>query len=242
MSNSSSPQETSQKIVAEFEQWFTNDFIPHQENLLEKWKKAKNHNMNPYLVAYKSAALTGSKNALGIAEGLITVSWLGQGLSTSFGMQFQTQLTRILQEVYGSTTSGIDVEYPDFFDNRKKYAQIKLGPDTINSDDVETIDNHFKAIRNLARTNNVALQTNDLVIGVIYGSHAQLNANYNALKNRNYELYVGNEFFEHITGVKDLGTQLIDAAVRATKTVKVDQLLRDAIETLANDPLIKGLI
>jgi hypothetical protein len=80
------------------------------------------------------------------------------------------------------------------------------------------------------------------VIGVIYGSHAQLNANYNALKNRNYELYVGNEFFEHITGVKDLGTKLIDAAVRATKTVKVDQLLKDAIETLADDPLIKGLI
>ena len=242
MSDSSDLDNLGPRIVEEFESWFTNVFIPHQEVLLEKWKIAENHKMNPYLLAYRSAALSGDKSALGIAEGLITLSWLGQGLSTSFGMQFQTQLTRILQDVYGSTTSGIDVEYPDYFDKRKKFAQIKLGPDTINSDDVETIDNHFKSIKRLAKTNNVSLQVDDLVVGVIYGTHLQLNANYNALKNLNYEVYVGNEFFEHLTGVPDLGTQLIDAAVRSSKNVKVDELLKEAIGILARDPNITGLI
>ena len=208
----------------------------------ENWLKGENHNINPYLVAYKSAALTGAKSAEGIAEALITLSWLGQGLSTSFGMLFQTHLTNILQDVFGSTTSGIDVEFIDHFDERKKYAQIKLGPDTINSDDVVTIDNHFRAIKRLGKMNNLALQNNDLVIGVIYGSHSQLNSSYTALKDLNYELYVGDEFFEHVTGVPDLGSQLIEAAVRASKSVNVNSLLEKAIDTLSKDPLITKLV
>ena len=242
MSDETSPVDPSVKIVSEFENWFSATFIPRQEVLLQKWVKGENHNINPYLVAYKSAALTGGKTPEGIAEALITLSWLGQGLSTSFGMLFQTHLTNILQDVYGSTTSGIDLEFLDHFDGRKKYAQIKLGPDTINSDDVVTIDNHFKTIKRLARTNNVALQNNDLVIGIIYGSHGQLNANYVALKDLNYELYVGDEFFEHVTGVPDLGSQLIEAAVRASKTVNVHSLLEAAIDTLSKDPVIKKLV
>lgn len=235
-------QALSDQIVREFETWFETEFIPHQMTLLSKWKKASSHNVNPYLVAFKSAALTDNTSPMGIAESLIVTSWLGQGLSTSFGMQFQSQLTKILRDVFGSTTSGIDVEYVDFFDGRKKYAQIKLGPETINKDDVTTIDEHFSAIKRLARTNSLPLQLNDLVIGVIYGSHEQLNSNYNSLKTKNYQLYVGNEFFEHITGVADLGTQLIEAAVRVSKKVKIDELLREAIEVLAQDPEIVGLL
>ena len=242
MPDSEPTADPSVRIVSEFAEWFSSTFIPHQEELLQKWLKAKNHNINPYLVAYKSAALTGSKSAEGIAEALITLSWLGQGLSTSFGMQFQAQLTKILRDVFGSTTSGIDVEFIDNFDGRKKYAQIKLGPDTINSDDVETIDNHFKAIKRLGRTNNLALQNNDLIIGVIYGSHSQLNANYKALKDRDYEIFVGDEFFEHVTGVPDLGTQLVEAAVSASKTVNVNSLLERAIDTLSQDPIITRLV
>lgn len=236
------PAATCKLIVDSFETWFRDEFIPHQQDALDKWTKANKHNINPYLIAYRSIAMSGNLSAEVIAESLITLSWLGQGLSTSFGTQFQSQLTKILKDVYGSTTSGIDVEYLDHFDKRKKFAQIKLGPDTINSDDVETIENKFRAIKNLARTNSFSLQQDDLVVGVIYGSHAQLNASYRSLKDKHFEVYVGNEFFEHITGIKDLGSQLIAAAVRASKTVKVNKLYRDAIDTLAADPIIQGLV
>lgn len=232
----------SKKIVKEFELWFKKEFLPHQEKLLRKWTKSQKHHINPYLVSYRSIAISGKKSAISIAESLLVISWLGVGLSTSFGTQFQSQLTKILRKVYGSTTSGIDVEYVDFFDKRKKYAQIKLGPDTINNDDVKTIEDKFKAIKNLAKTNSLKLQTDDLVVGVLYGSHAQLNANYKSLKSKGYEVYVGNEFFEHVTGIGDLGSQLIDTAVKVSLSVNVHKKLRSAIADLAKDSDIKNLV
>ena len=69
-----------------------------------------------------------------------------------------------------------------------------------------------------------------------------MNANYKALKDRDYEIFVGDEFFEHVTGVPDLGTQLVEAAVSASKTVNVNSLLERAIDTLSQDPIITRLV
>ncbi|MEI3611152.1 PmeII family type II restriction endonuclease [Pseudogracilibacillus sp. SO30301A] len=60
----------------------------------------------------------------------------------------------------------MDIEFIDKLDGRKKYCQIKADPNTINHDDVTTIKNHFNGIRNLARTNNLQIGLNDLIVGV----------------------------------------------------------------------------
>lgn len=49
----------------------------------------------------------------------------------------------------GSVGGGIDIEFVDSFDDRKKYCQLKSGPNTINKDDVITIKNHFQGIKTL---------------------------------------------------------------------------------------------
>lgn len=55
----------------------------------------------------------------------------------------------MLKNSFGSMVSGIDIEFEDALDGRHKYCQVKLGPNTINKDDVVTIHNHFKDARNL---------------------------------------------------------------------------------------------
>lgn len=235
------PNSVATKIVSEFEEWMTNDFFPTREEALEDWAKASKHKINPYLVAYRAQAMAGEVTAESIAESLITVSWLGTSTNTSFGTRLQTQFTKMLKDVYGSAVPGIDIEFTDCVDQRKKYAQIKLGPETINADDVTTIDDKFKAIKRLATTNALPLQLSDLVVGVIYGSQSQLNGNYRQLQAKNYQVYVANEFWVRLTGVANLEEQLVEATIRAAKKTNSHTALKKAIQDLAKDPVIKAL-
>ena len=66
----------------------------------------------------------------------------------------QTFISSVL-ESYGSLVPGIDLEFIDGLDGRKKYCQAKLGPNTLNKDDITTIHNHFRNARNLGKTNNL---------------------------------------------------------------------------------------
>tara|TARA_R110001592_G_scaffold53528_1_gene164106 strand:+ start:418 stop:663 length:246 start_codon:yes stop_codon:yes gene_type:complete len=81
-------------------------------------------------------------------------------------MRIQKLISELF-EGFGSTTPGIDIEFIDSIDGRKKYCQLKSGPNTINHDDVETIFGHFKGTINLARTNNLNIGINDMIVGVI---------------------------------------------------------------------------
>lgn len=81
-------------------------------------------------------------------------------------MQVQKQITTLFPG-FGSTTSGIDIEFVDAIDGRK-ILPIKSWTDTINKDDIKTVVDHFKSIRNLARTNSLSININDLIVGVIW--------------------------------------------------------------------------
>ena len=69
---------------------------------------------------------------------------------------------------FASTTTGIDIEFVDQIDGRRKYCQIKAGPNCINKDDITTILHHFDAIRRLARTNGLREFNADIdcIVGV----------------------------------------------------------------------------
>ena len=103
--------------------------------------------MVSFLYKYLAKFLTGNDDAESIAKALIYPRILGSSITTSFGMQVQKQITTLFPG-FGSTTSGIDIEFVDAIDGRKKYCQLKAGPNTINKDDIKTVVDHFKSIRN----------------------------------------------------------------------------------------------
>src|SRR5690625_3294748 len=138
---------------------------------------------------------------MSIAKALVYPRVIGTSINTTFGNQLQKYCSQIL-DGFASTTSGIDIEFIDKLDGRKKYCQIKAGPNTINADDVETIKGHFDGVRNLARTNNLDIGLNDLIVGVFYGTPDQLSNHYKTL-NREYPVFVGKDFWHRLTGYAD---------------------------------------
>lgn len=117
----------------------------------------------------------------------------------------------------------------------KKYCQIKAGPQTINKDDIETINRHFKSFRNISKTNNVTdLRYDDLIVGVLYGSPEELSANYKKIQ-ENFPVFIGQEFWYRLTGDKDFYLDLINTFGKVALETDAKDLLEDVIKDLAKD-------
>ncbi|GJQ63950.1 MAG: hypothetical protein SCALA702_30030 [Melioribacteraceae bacterium] len=205
----------------------------HIEKSCKKAGKLKEYNVNPFLFKYLANFLKGNDEPESIAEALILPRILGSSIATTFGMRIQ-DLISVLFEGLGSTTPGIDIEFIDSTDNRKKYCQLKAGPNTINYDDVTTIVNHFSDIRNRARTNNLRIELDDLIVGVIYGESSGLSSHYKKL-NQTFPVYVGQEFWYRLTGITEFYYELIDAFGEVALEMDGQNVIKNTIKSLAED-------
>ena len=138
-------------LLQKAQMWFRETILPKHLANTAKLTKVKNLDINPFLAPYLAVFMMGELNAESIAKAITYPRVLGSSITTSFGQNMQKFISDILGNAFGSTTQGIDIEFTDCIDGRKKYCQVKLGPNTINKDDVTTIHNHFKAVRNLGR-------------------------------------------------------------------------------------------
>lgn len=199
----------------------------------KKLVKLNEFDVNPFLITYLSNYLTGNNDAESIAKALIYPRVLGTSINTSFGTRIQNFCSDVLSG-FASTTSGIDIEYIDEEDNRRKYCQIKAGPNTINKDDVRTIKDHFKAVKNLGRTNNLKISDEDMIVGVLYGTSKQLSGNYKKI-NDDFPVLVGQDFWFHLTGDEDFYSDLIKAFGEVAKEADSTKLLESTIKELAKE-------
>lgn len=222
-----------EEIIRKWKDFFRNEIAePHRKNTL-KLKKLKNFNLNPFLDNYKANFLLGNSSAKSKATALVYARALGTSINTTFGTSLQKFCSNIL-EGYASTTSGIDIEFIDFVDGRRKYCQIKAGPNTINRDDVVTIRDHFKAVKNLARTNNLEIGINDLIVGVFYGLPSELSVHYKKIQEE-YPVYIGEEFWYRLTGDSNFYDSLTNAINDIASEYDGRELLSEVIEELAID-------
>uniref|UniRef100_UPI00404B0AFD PmeII family type II restriction endonuclease n=1 Tax=Gelidibacter sp. TaxID=2018083 RepID=UPI00404B0AFD len=227
-------EEQRQLLLTRAKTFFRNEIV--QAHITIGCKKAsqlKNYNVNPFLFKYLANFLKGNDNARSIAEALVLPRVLGSSINTSFGMRIQKLISELF-EGFGSTTSGIDIEFIDSVDGRKKYCQLKSGPNTINFDDVVTISNHFSGIINLARTNNLNIGVNDLIVGVIYGEPSELSSHYKKI-NEKYPVIIGQDFWHRITGKDDFYFDLIDAVGEVALEMDGTNVLSQTIDTLSKE-------
>lgn len=158
------------KILDNAKEFFKNEVIEsHLVGACERASKLSDYNINPFLLKYLANFLEGNSDPRSIAKALAYPRLLSTSITTIFGNKAQKMIPAIFEGMLGSTTSGIDIEFVDALDNRKKYCQLKSGPNTINKDDVKTIIDHFSAVRNLARTNSLDVRVTDMIVGVLYG-------------------------------------------------------------------------
>lgn len=222
------------EILARARAWIKDELIKaHAENTL-KLDNLSEFTINPFLWNYLAYFLEGNNSYNSLAKVLVYPRALGSSISTSFGQRAQEFITRVFSDTYGSAIPGIDLEFIDKLDGRKKYAQVKAGPNVINKDDVTSIKDHFKALKNLAKTNHLGLQTTDMVFCLLYGEPGQKNAFIQELE-KEYIVYMGQEFWHRFTGDKDFYKDLIDVFGEAAQEVNMKKEIDEVIHRLAKE-------
>lgn len=204
----------------------------HKANT-EKLSSLSQFNINPFTHKYLAQFAFGDSSPESMAKALVYPRVLGTSIATTFGTQLQYFCNEVLSS-YASTTAGIDIEFIDALDGRHKYCQVKAGPTTINHDDVDTIKRHFTAIRNLARTNHLSLNTTDCIVGVFYGSQSVLSQSYRCI-DEEYPVYAGEEFWQRLTGDSRFYYDLINAFVEVADEMDSSAMLEQIIHQLARE-------
>ncbi|WP_052596954.1 PmeII family type II restriction endonuclease [Aureispira sp. CCB-QB1] len=182
-------------------------FDTHRTNVEKVHCKLKSYRINPIVVKYLSKVLENDFTPIGIAKALFYPRVLGTSINTSFGTRIQNMFVAI-GLAKGSLIKGMDIEFIDKVENRKKWCQLKSGPNTINSEDVKPLINKFTKVANLARTNSIQLNNSDLILGVLYGEEKQLSQHYKNI-DKTYPVIVGRDLWHRITGFPNFYPKLV---------------------------------
>jgi hypothetical protein len=223
-----------EKILNQATNFFTEKIaLPHKANI-EKLADPEEFVINPFLQSYLAKLLCGNTSPRSMAMSLIYPRVLGTSITTTCGTQMQYFCTEVLQG-YGSRIAGLDIEFVDAVDGRRKYCQLKLGPSTLNADDVEPLVAKFRKIVTLGRTNrSEPLAFNDLIVAVAYGTRNDLSQNYKTLTNKHgIPVLVGYDFWYRLTGDKKFYDELILAFGKAVEKADTEGIINKAIERLA---------
>ena len=228
-------------IIESGKAYFREIIIPNHLKNMEKLHLSS-FIINPFLVNYLASFLCGNTEPESLAKALLYPRILGTSITTSFGQNVQIFVSQMAASAgSASGIDGIDIEFIDAIDGRKKYCQCKAGPTTINSPDVATIMGHFAHLLNKARLDRLPLQIDDMIVGVLYGEREELSANYRSI-DRTYPVYCGAEFWEHVTGDRHFYYRLTKAFGEVVEEDGVDARihLSDKIKELANEIREKG--
>lgn len=229
-----------QRIIESGKKFFYDIIISNHLKNIEKLN-LDSFNINPFIINYLAAFLCGNTTPESLAKALVYPRILGTSINTSFGANIQNWIANIAEITGGgSIISGIDIEFLDAIDGRKKYCQCKAGLQTINKDDVETVLNNFNEAKNRARINRLNIEINDLIVGILYGE-GQLTPFYVGI-NEHYPVYLGATFWEHLTGDNTFYYKLTRAFGEVVNEKQIDstQLIRNKIEQIANEIRQKG--
>lgn len=222
-----------QQILSNAKQFFRTKIAENHIANTKKLSSLSKFNINPFTHKYLAQFAFGDSSPESMAKAILYPRILGTSISTTFGTQLQYFCNEVLSS-YASTTSGIDIEFIDSLDGRRKYCQVKAGPTTINHDDVDTIKNHFGAIRRLARTNHLDLNMTDCIVGVFYGTEDALCQSYKRI-NEEYPVYVGMEFWYRLTGDSDFYYDLINAFAEVADEMDSRELIQQILQNLADE-------
>jgi hypothetical protein len=229
------------RVLLKAKDWFQDKISNgHMARTLEL-KRPSKFDINPFLSVYLANFLCGDAKPESIAKALIYPRALGTSITTSFGQNIQSFTSTVLSS-FGSTASGIDIEFQDEIDGIRRYCQLKAGPNTINHDDVETISGHFTSVINLGRTNNLRLGFDNLTVGVLYGEASDLNGHYQRITNQyHYPVLVGADFWKRLTGDPDFYADLIKALGSVANQANFSKELDEIVEELAKSSDIQEL-
>jgi hypothetical protein len=221
-----------EKIVEYFKE---NIFDNHINASLKVHSKLKSYNINPIVVKYLSKVLEGNYSAEGVAKALFYPRVLGTSINTSFGTRIQNMFVE-LEIAKGSKIKGMDIEFFDKIDKREKWCQLKSGPNTINSEDVQPLIKKFTTTIQLARTNKAlkGISNNDFVVGVLYGEASELSMHYKEI-DKTHPVIIGKDFWHRVTGFPNFYDGLVKELHLVINNLDTKDLINKGCEELAEE-------
>lgn len=227
---------TQNEIIQEIVEYFkVYIFDNHIKASLNTHSKLKSYNINPIVVKYLSKVLENSYTSIGVAKALFYPRVLGTSINTSFGTRIQNMFVD-LQIAEGSLIKGMDIEFIDKIDNRRKWCQLKLGPNTINSEDVKPLIKKFTDTINLARTNRAFTNVNntDFIVGVLYGEQSELSMHYKVI-DKTHPVVIGKDFWHRVTGFPKFYDGLVEELHLLIENIDTQNLINEGVEKLAEE-------
>lgn len=231
-----------QKLTKEIVEYFEkNVFEKHINTCLKTHSKLKSYKINPIVVKYLSKVLDDKYSPEGVAKALYYPRVLGTSINTTFGTRIQNMFID-LNMAQGSFIKGMDIEFLDKIDNRKKWCQLKSGPNTINSEDVKPLIDKFTSTINLARTNRAftGINNTDFVVGVLYGELSELSMHYKKI-DKIHPVFIGKDFWHRITGFPEFYPQLVTALHESIANIDTKEFFKIGCDSLANEIRISPL-
>ncbi len=224
---------TKKDILERAKSWMRDELIPaHKVNTL-KLASLDEFNINPFIWPYLAFFLEGNRDYTSLAKALVYPRALGSSISTSFGQRAQRLIVRLFEDsAFGSGIKGIDIEFIDKIDNRRKYAQVKAGPNVVNRDDVETVGRGFETLKNKARLDGLELRTTDMMFCLLYGEADQKNGFVREIE-RNYVVSMGEDFWHRFTGDKNFYKDLIAVFAEVATEVNMKKEIGAVVQKLA---------
>jgi hypothetical protein len=225
-------KELTKKIVEYFETYI---FKNHIEASLKIHSKLKSYNINPIVVKYLSKIVEGNYSAEGVAKALFYPRVLGTSINTSFGTRIQNMFVEI-GLASGSLIKGMDIEFTDKVDNRKKWCQLKSGPNTINSEDVKPLIKKFTTTINLARTNKAfkGINNTDFIVGVLYGEAEELSMHYKTI-DKTHPVIVGADLWHRLTGFPNFYEGLVEELHKCINNIDAKDIFNKGCTDLAKE-------
>lgn len=221
------------ELLATAKELFRDSFAANHYKNTQHLDKVDSFIINPFLLKYLTMFAFGEDTPVNRAKALIYPRAFGTSMTTGFG-NFVQKLCNELRRSYPSTTAGMDIEFEDAVDGRHKYCQLKAGPNTINKDDVKTVKDHFSGAIRLARTNGQAIASIDCIVGVCYGTRDDLSAHYKAI-DQDYPVFVGDDFWTHLTGDDHFYEDLIDAFAEVAADISASDMVEETVQRLARN-------
>ena len=225
-------QELTRDIVEYFEK---SVFEQHINTCLKNHSKLSAYNINPILVKYLSKILDDKYSPEGVAKALYYPRVLGTSINTTFGTRIQNMFVE-LGIAQGSLIPGMDIEFTDSIDKRKKWCQLKSGPNTINSEDVKPLINKFTNTINLARTNRAfaGISNTDFIVGVLYGEQSELSMHYKKI-DQIHPVFIGKDFWHRLTGYPDFYKNLVKALHLSIANIDTKDFFKVGCDNLADE-------
>ena len=226
----------SEKILNELDAWLQKEVYSNHIKNIKKLKNPKSFKINPFLLPYIARVSFGSTSPYSLAKTLVLPRVMGTSVTTSFGSKMQDFIVDNIEHAKGSGIPGIDIEFLDqtLVERPKIYCQVKAGPNTINSDDVTTIEGKFRKLRRKANQDKLKIGANSMIVGILYGSEEELSGSYKKIRDyHNYGVHIGKEFWEKLTGDETFYHKMEQRLQNQSKAINETTLIKSIITELS---------